>query len=131
MFEKCTNKIEYNGVEKNRTKNGLNLQKNHDLQETDVFCKKQTYFARNRTRSPRRPAISPPHPIIPCALTPQRSTSCKLLYNARSITKRLGTRQSCYHIFEAPPTRIRIRLHPQTFCCGFKTLEEAVLKKPY
>ena len=36
MFEKCANKIEYNGVEENRTKNGPNLPKNHDLQETDV-----------------------------------------------------------------------------------------------
>ena len=41
MFEKYANKIEYNGVEENRTKNGPNLPKNHDLQETDVFCKKQ------------------------------------------------------------------------------------------
>ena len=54
MFEKYANKIEYNGAEENRTKNGPNLPKNHDLQETDVFCKKQNKVA------------------------PQRSTSCKL-----------------------------------------------------
>ena len=40
MFEKYANKIEYNEVEENKTKNGPNLPKNHDLQETDVFCKK-------------------------------------------------------------------------------------------
>ena len=33
MFEKYANK---NGVEENRTKNGPNLPKNHDLQETET-----------------------------------------------------------------------------------------------
>ena len=37
MFKKYANRIEYNGVEENRTKNGPNLPKNHDLQETDSF----------------------------------------------------------------------------------------------
>ena len=41
MFEKYANKIEYNGVEEKTTKNGSYLPKNHNLQETDVFCKKQ------------------------------------------------------------------------------------------
>ena len=79
MFEKYANKIEYNGVKENRTKNGPNLPKNHDLQETDVFCKKQNKISqalRNLAHS-RRNAV--------------RHVNC--LHNARSITKRLGTRQ--------------------------------------
>ena len=58
MFEKCANKIEYNGVEENRTKNGPNLPKNHDLQETDVFCKKQNKISqalRNLPSTSHRP----------------------------------------------------------------------------
>ena len=61
MFEKYANKIEYNGVEENRTKNGPNLPKNHDLQETGVFCKKQTYFARNKISQALRNLPSTSH----------------------------------------------------------------------
>ena len=86
MFEKYANKFEYNGVEENRTKNGPNLPKNHDLQETDVFCKKQN-------KSPRRSA-TPLH--IPSSLAHSRRNAVRhvnCIHNARSITKRLGTRQ--------------------------------------
>ena len=58
MFEKYANNIEYNGVEENRTKNGQNLPKNHNLQETDVFCKKQNMISqavRNFLSTSHRP----------------------------------------------------------------------------
>ena len=51
MFEKYANKIEYNGVKENRTKNGPNLPENHDLQETEQDLP-------GAPQSPRRSAIS-------------------------------------------------------------------------
>ena len=81
MFEKYANKIEYNEVEENRTKNVPNLPKNHDLQETEQDL-------------PGTPQ-SPLH--IPSSLAHSRRNAVRhvnCLYNARSITKRLGTRQT-------------------------------------
>ena len=80
MFEKYTNKIEYNGVEENRTKNGPNLPKNHDLQETEQDL----------------PGTPQSLPHIPSSLAHSRRNAVRhvnCLHNARSITKRLGTRQ--------------------------------------
>ena len=87
MFEKYANKIEYNGVEENRTKNGPYLPKNHDLQETDVFCKKTEQDLPG----------APQYPLhIPSSLAHSRRNAVRhvnIIHNARSITKRLGTRE--------------------------------------
>ena len=92
MFEKYANKIEYNGVEENRTKNVPNLPKNHDLQETDVFCKKQINISQ-ASQSPLHISSSLAHSHRNVV----RHVS--LIHNARSVTKRLGTWQTVvdYH----------------------------------
>ena len=80
MFEKYANNIEYNCAEENRTKNGLNLPKNHDLQETEQDLPGAQQ--------------SPLH--IPSSLAHSRRNVVRhvnCLHNAHSITKRLGTRQ--------------------------------------
>ena len=92
MFEKYANKIEYNGVEENRTKNGPNLPKNHDLQETDVYCKKKNKISQALRNSPLH---------IPSSLAHSRRNVVRhvnIIHNVRSITKRLGTRQALYDI---------------------------------
>ena len=80
MFEKYANKIEYNGIEENRTKIGPNLPKNHDFQETEQDLPGALQ--------------SPLH--IPSSLAHSRRNTVRhmnCLHNAHSITKHLGMRQ--------------------------------------
>ena len=110
MFEMFANKIEYNGFEENRAKNGPNWPKNHDLQETEQDL-------------PGTPQ-SPIH--IPSSLAHSRRNAVRhvnCLHNARSITKRLGTRQSQTNISFASNVSAQHRNVVCTRTTGFNVVQ--------